>query len=213
MGDPEFGRVRPCPSCGGDGSERRRAFCEIPKGMQKWTFEALEVSPEMQECVDAAMAMAKGEADFRWLVLQGSLGTGKTHVGVAVLNARVEHPDWGPLGKYINCPDFLDVLRSGFHDDSYEQLFNQYRDVGLLFLDDLGAERKRRVDGAISFAEEKVYQLLDHRLRHELETIVGTNTPVKDMEPRVADRLLSQRTGFSRVFSAVWPSYRSGRTW
>jgi len=72
----------------------------------------------------------------------------------------------------------------------------------LLVLDDLGAQQTS------AWAEEKLYQLLNHRHLQRKPTIVTTNRELKDMEPRIASRLADLQT--STVYHLTAPDYRTG---
>lgn len=101
-----------------------------------------------------------------WRVLQGWVGSGKTHLAYAVAGHRVR------LGRSVlvsNAPDLLDMLRQGFADESYDRRIRRAKEVELLVLDDLGAEN------GTPFAMEKLYQIIDARYRDKRPLLVTTN--------------------------------------
>lgn len=69
---------------------------------------------------------------------------------------------------------------SGFNPQSevrYDELFEQLRTTPLLILDDLGAQSRT------PWAQEKLFQLLNHRYNAHLATVVTTNQRLEDLGP------------------------------
>ncbi len=184
------------------------------------TFESLKTRANLDneqlawwgQMVSACKAYAAGESPAPWLVLGGSKGWGKTHLAVAIVNARyASGKQWG---IFLTVPDLLIELRAGFQDNSYEGRLTLLRAAPLLVLDDLGVEYHRHTNGNEgSWAEEQLYLVLNHRYLHQMETVVTTNVQLDRLDPRLADRLLDSGTGLVQVWARDLPSYRSGMTW
>ena len=107
------------------------AFVRIP-------YESAEISWILEEALRTARSFA--EHPSGWLIFTGSYGSGKTHLAAAVANYRVEH---GLPVLFIVAPDLLDHLRATYAPDSpvtYDERFQQVRDVEVLILDDLAPE-------------------------------------------------------------------------
>jgi DNA replication protein DnaC len=118
-----------------------------------------------------------------WLVLTGPSGCGKTHLAAAIANYCLNQ---GHLVFFTVVPDFLDHLRSTFSPTSiipYDELFEQVRDAPLLILDDLGTQ------SSTPWAQEKLFQVVNHRFNAQLPTVITTNTSLKEMEGRLRTRL------------------------
>jgi len=136
-----------------------------------------------------------------WLVFVGGNGCGKTHLAVAIANARLEQ---GSRVAFATVPDLLDELRAAFAPDSpkrYDQLFRSLMEADVLILDDLGAQKSS------PWAEEKLYQLLNHRHVARAFTVVTTNKRLGDLEPRIASRLADREVSLLREITA--PDYRT----
>jgi len=136
-----------------------------------------------------------------WLVLQGANGCGKTHLAAAIVNYRYQH---GKPALFIVIPDFLDHLRSTFSPDSkvsYDQFFESVRNAPLLVLDDLGAQT------TTPWAQEKLYQVINHRYNAQLATVITTNCSTEELDDRIASRLVD--TKISTLFRIIVPHYRS----
>ena len=82
---------------------------------------------------------------------------------------------------FIVVPDLLDYLRATFGPNStasYDERFDKVRNAPLLILDDLGTQ------SSTSWAQEKLYQILNHRYNARLPTVITTATPIDDLDPR-----------------------------
>ena len=117
----------------------------------------------------------------------GGYGTGKTHLAAAIANHR---SNVGENVMFITVPDLLDYLRTAFDpkaDMTFDKLFNQVRTVPLLVLDDLGTESTK------PWAQEKLFQILDHRYVSLLPTVITTAKQLNELPERIVSRLLDQR--------------------
>lgn len=144
-----------------------------------------------QEAMSAAVEFA--EDPNGWLVFTGPSGSGKTHLAVAVTNRCIE---LGRTAFFIVVADLLDHLRATYGPDSpvtYDQLFEQVRNVPLLVIDDLSA--------AIStpWAQEKLFQIVNHRFNAQLPTIITVRGQTERLDEALRTRI-ETANGFSRVF-------------
>ncbi len=170
------------------------------------------------------------ESPDGWLVLQGGPGCGKTHLAAAIANHRLANSD---TVCFASVPDLLDELRASYAPDAserFDELFRRLLDVTLLVLDDLGAHHSS------PWAEEKLYQLLNHRYLGRMATVVtrnsdpssggsaaegvrgrsrgrvrrgtGTERASGDLEPRIRSRLADLQV--STNYEIVAPDYRVG---
>ena len=106
-----------------------------------------------------ASAAEFAESPSGWLAFAGPSGSGKTHLAVAIANRCIER---GQTTFFIVVADLLDHLRATYSPDSqvsYDQLFDQIRQVPVLVLDDLGTQ------SATPWAQEKLFQVFNHRFQ------------------------------------------------
>jgi DNA replication protein DnaC len=128
-------------------------------------------------------AFDKGEPKKPSLTLLGRVGTGKTHLALAI------GWDWLEQGKtvlYYQVADFLNTLRDGFRleaVDSYSGIISFAKNCSLLILDDLGTERQTE------FATEQLDLVVDYRYINGKPLIITSNLAVAELPPRIADRL------------------------
>ena len=128
-----------------------------------------------------------------WLVLCGPSGSGKTHLAVATANRCIER---GTDHFLHSGADLLDHLRATFSPDSdvsYDDLFEQVRNVPILILDDLGSQ------SSSPWAQEKLFQVINHRFSRELPTVVTVRGPLQRLDETLRTRVESKQ-GISSVF-------------
>ena len=197
--DPAFGKAFPCSCVAAIWEERRqvaiRAWCALPAAMGNCTFDSLvrrRDVPGWDEAVQFCGRYARGESEQPILFLMGPNGTGKSHLGLAILNWRLAAG--GPYGRYANTADWLDELRATFNRSetdllgmTFDQLWQSYVGADLVMLDDLGMQQPT------PWAQEKLEQFLDHRYREGLPTILTTNTRRSNLGPRLESRLRHER--------------------
>ena len=130
-----------------------------------------------------AQAASYAENPQGWLVLTGPSGSGKTHLAAAVANRCIERQQ---TTFFIMVADLLDHLRAAYAPDSpttYDELFEQVRNVPLLVLDDLGAH------SSTSWAQEKLFQVVYHRHNNDLPTVVTVRGPLLRLDESLRTRL------------------------
>jgi DNA replication protein DnaC len=139
-----------------------------------------------------ADARAFAEEPDGWLLIHGPSGAGKTHVAAAIANRCIER---GQAALFVVVPDLLDHLRAAYKPDSemaYDTLLEQVRMAPVLILDDLGTQ------SATAWAQEKLFQILNHRYNAQLPTIVTTNLSLERIDERQRMRLTDPAV--SRVY-------------
>ena len=148
-------------------------------------------------------AYAFAEDPQGWIVLMGDHGTGKTHLAAAIANL---HASQGFPVMFVPVPDLLDHLRATFSPTSpitYDRRFDQVRDAPLLVLDDLGTQ------SSTAWAQEKLFQLLNHRYNATLPTVITTSSTLEKLDRRLTSRIIDTR--LCTVFAITAPSYLEAR--
>ena len=207
---PDFGKLLPCKCRLAERAEKRisemRAVSNLAALDQK-TFESFVpeghgLSPEKRANLSKAFETAREYADnpSGWLLLKGGYGCGKTHLAAAIAN---RHLQGGHAVLFLTVPDLLDYLRSAFGPSSpagYDERFDEIRTVGLLILDDLGTE------SPTSWAQEKLFQILNHRYNANLPTVITTNHELEEIPLRFQSRLVDP--DLTRIVTILAPDYR-----
>ena len=201
-GKADFSRVIPCRCSKGELRKKKTEYLEKYSNLgslSQLTFDNLSPKGKAadtisQERFAQVYQAAKAFADNPkgWLVFLGASGSGKTHLACAIANQRLK------LGEpvfYITAADLLDHLRSTFSptsDTTYDELFEQVKNVPLLVLDDL------TLGSATAWAKEKLEQLLHHRFNARLATVITTDAPLERMDERLRGHLTDSE------FCQVW---------
>lgn len=125
-----------------------------------------------------------------------------THLAAAIGNYRLSV---GEPVLFQVVPDLLDHLRAAYAPGSeagYDELFESVRQVPLLILDDLGTQISTQ------WAQEKLFQLLNHRHNFKLPTVITTNKSFDEMEPRLASRMADAQ--ISACVTIIADDFRGG---
>jgi DNA replication protein DnaC len=208
---PDFGKLKPCvcqQHKANQAAQVRLYQMSNLDSFKKMTFETFSVQGRLGLGDDQIFSLQNALSNARqfaaspkgWLMLSGSYGCGKTHLAAAVANTCVEY---GMGTLFLTVPDLLDWLRYsyGSTDASFEQRFEEIRNVGLLVLDDLGAQN------TTPWAAEKLFQVIDYRYIRRLPLVVTTNQRIEDLDDRIRSRL--QDPELSTHVSITAPDYRS----
>jgi DNA replication protein DnaC len=191
VGHPMFGRITPCVCKQREIDERRSEELRRLSDLDKYShceFEDFDPEiPGVREAYDIALDFAQ-EPGHRWLFLYGPVGTGKTHLAVAIARYAIEHHRMSVY--FAPVPDLLDHLRATFdpaHSSDYDERFNDIRTAQLAVLDDLGTEN------ATPWAREKLYQIINHRYIEQLPTVITSNVDQRKVDDRIMSRILDHR--------------------
>jgi len=165
-------------------------------------WKRVNLPPEQRQNLAEVFNLARdfAKSPDGWLVLQGVNGSGKTHLAAAIAN---EHLRAGKPALFMVVPDFLDHLRSTFSPESkvsYDQLFDSVKNTPLLILDDFGEQ------STTPWAQEKLYQVINHRYNARLATVITTCCSLDEIETRISSRLVDPK--ISLVFNILAPDYR-----
>lgn len=185
-GHPQFGKPIACVCKQAEWAEKRKqqlaAMSNLEAFRDKDFLGFNWRVPGVQEAFREALSFA--QCYEGWLLLVGPNGCGKTHLAAAIANYCLS------LEKeilFITAPDLLDHLRATFAPTSpvaYDKLFWHVREAETLVIDDLGSEQSS------SWAEEKLFQLFNHRYNWRLPTVITANANgLKDVDVRISSRL------------------------
>lgn len=211
QGHPDFGKVVPCICQQDKLANQYNRKLHLMSNLDAYadlSFENFQLrlnwlSPEQNQYLSSIAEFSLNYAADpaqQWLLLKGGYGTGKTHLAAAVGHHRLT---MGHPVLFLTVPDLLDHLRQTYapsNEVDYDELFERVKNVELLILDDLGSE------SPTAWANEKLFQLLNHRYVKHLATVITTNVAIEAMDPRLQSRLVDNTlvTGFHMDF----PDYR-----
>ncbi len=211
-GDADFGKPMPCVCKQAEIAAREKGLMQDFGSLgplARLTFENFDAEPfwltqdkarNLRQAFEKCRAFAAKPQG--WLLLTGTYGCGKTHLAAAIANARLaeQHPV-----LFLVLADLLDHLRATFGPNSeiqYDELFEQVREAPLLIIDDLGAH------SASNWAQEKLFQLLNHRYNAQLPTVITTNQRLEQMDQRLRSRMVDIHLVERLAITA--PDFRAG---
>jgi DNA replication protein DnaC len=207
---PGFGRALVCPC---RAAEQEMARVDTLQKLSQLgalhdctfdTFmpEGIGLTPARQTNLKRAYerALAFAQNPLGWMILKGGYGCGKTHLAAAIANCRLS---LGHAALFINTPDLLDHLRATYGPNSltsYDQRFEQVRNAPLLILDDLGSQSNTE------WAQEKLYQIFNHRYNARLPTVITTNEELESIEIRIRSRMVDP--SLVQIITILAPDFR-----
>lgn len=192
--DPRFGRMEICPCRHKDvlESNRKRLYLlsnlDALSGLTFATFEPrgrVGLGKQQGDSLEQAYNHAQNFAGSLngWLLLMGKYGSGKTHLAAAIANQAVA---LGVPTLFLTVPDLLDWLRFAYsdqNDNAFEERFDEIRNVALLVMDDFGTQN------ATTWAQEKLFQIINYRYINQLATVITSNNQLADFDGRIKSRL------------------------
>ena len=122
----------------------------------------------------------------RGLYFCGGVGTGKTHLAVAVMNELIRRKRVPSL--FVTVPELLDNLRETYNKPgrNLDEWMDAVQNADFLVLDDLGSERPTE------WVRERIFVIVNHRYREALPTVFTSNIGPKDLAEQLGERTASR---------------------
>lgn len=140
-----------------------------------------------------------------WLV--GGVGTGKTHLGAAMVRHFIHERDIS--AAILSAREIIRVLRATWGRnvnesmESESEVIERLGRLGLLVVDEIGA-------GFSSDAERvQLFDVIDMRYKLGRPTVVLSNLTAKDMKPILGERTFDRLREGATLLTCNWPSYRT----
>jgi DNA replication protein DnaC len=214
-GHPDFNKAVPCRCTQARlAAEQVHGLRRVSNlgALERMTFDTFQpegtrlpeaTRSELRQAYEWSLDYARNPVG--WLILLGGYGVGKTHLAAAIANYQVAlgHPV-----LFVIVPDLLDHLRAAFGPSSetgLDERLEAIREVPLLVLDDLGAHN------STPWAQEKLFQIINHRYNSRLPTVITTNQRLEEIDPRIASRLVDGDLTHHIVDISA-PDFRAGDT-
>ena len=137
------------------------------------SFEKYTIREENREIYKLARKYVKKfqkmKSENQGLLFYGPVGTGKSYTAACIANALMERSTPVIMTSFVKI--LQDIQGTG-NEAQYIQILNS---ASLLIIDDLGAER------STDYALEKVYNIIDSRVRANKPMLLTTNVDLDDM--------------------------------
>lgn len=211
VNDPNYGKLHVCV-CRADDAVQENFSGLVEKSnlgpLRQLTFQSFQprgrvgLARHLADSLEQAYQSAQTYAGTLngWLLLLGRYGSGKTHLAAAIANQALS---MGVRTLFLTVPDLLDWLRFSYnatHGESFEERFEEIRNIPLLIMDDFGTQN------ATAWAQEKLFQILNQRYAEKLPTVITSNNDLQDFEGRIRSRLLDPHVVTRITLTA--PDYR-----
>lgn len=181
---------------------------EINDDLQNATVNKYEVRNEMQQhAKETAIEYINtfNSAKGKSLILQGTYGTGKTHLAYAIAKAVKAE---GYSVVFMHIPHLMERIKATYNKNSTEtteELVEMLSNVDLLVLDDVGTENTPH-------ALSKLYSIVDNRLG--MNNIYTTNLMNKELNQDVNwQRINSRMQNNARRVVMIGEDYRGHDAW
>lgn len=166
----------------------------LPERYQQASFDTFDV--KVSASAREAVRQAQHYADEflmhkdRGLLFHGSVGTGKTHLSIAVLRRLTL--DYGVRTAFVDFRDLLKRIQATMRNSAAkrEEVLQPILDAEALVLDEIGAAR------ATDWTFEIVEEVLNRRYNDARATILTTNLPNL---PCAAERTDTGGAGYGRM--------------
>lgn len=152
---------------------QRQGLYEVSRNK---TLDSFQAETETQKALKSLVQKYIAEQNPNWMLLCGQSGAGKTHLCTAAF-VQLSF-DRGIDGRYLLWNSDGRRIKAAAKEGD-EQLFNDFKKCGLLYIDDLF---KCKRDSEPSDADVRLaFEILDYRYRHKSRTIISTEMLQEDL--------------------------------
>lgn len=159
---------------------------------------------EQRKAVTTCQEFTAAAAPGTWstLTLIGQPGTGKTHLGAAMVLETIER---GKRARYTTFRDLIRTLRATWRrdaDSTEDEVINGFAYVPLLVIDEIGVGFGTEAEAA------QLFDVIDRRYQLSNPLVLISNLAVPDLREALGDRLFDRIREASQVVPCNWLSHR-----
>lgn len=173
----------------------------MDKKYREVTFEKYEVREENKKVFEMAKKYAGRFQDMykknQGLLLYGPVGTGKSFTAACIGNYLLNN------AKPVIMTSFVKILQDIWENDREAEYITILNSASLLIIDDLGTERET------DYALEKVYNIIDSRVRANKPMIITSNLELNDM---MECEDIRKKRIYDRILECCYPMYVGGKS-
>lgn len=167
---------------------KRVSACRIPyrfseKSFSDYVASSSSQKTNLEKCQGYAADFTDHYQAGRCLILSGTVGTGKTHLAIAILRDAVENKSFA--GKYWTVNGLLQTIRSSYEKDSgfsEADVIDSVTYTDLLVLDEVGATKQSEFELATLF------NIINSRYERQVPTIIISNLGPKQIGEAIGER-------------------------
>lgn len=165
------------------------------------TFDKYEVRDENIKAFGLAKKYAERFHEMygknQGILLYGPVGTGKSYTAACIANYLLGNM------KSVIMTSFVKILQDIWDENKEAEYITILNSASLLIIDDLGTERET------DYALEKVYNIIDSRVRANKPMIITSNLELKDMMD--CDDIRKKRI-YDRILECCYPVFVGGKS-
>lgn len=173
----------------------------MDKKYREVTFDKYEVREENKKVFEMAKKYAYRFQDMykknQGLLLYGPVGTGKSFTAACIGNYLLNN------AKPVIMTSFVKILQDIWENDREAEYITILNSASLLIIDDLGTERET------DYALEKVYNIIDSRVRANKPMIITSNLELNDM---MECEDIRKKRIYDRILECCYPMYVGGKS-
>ena len=181
--------------------ERLKEASMMDKKYREVTFEKYEVREKNRKVLNLAKKYALKFPEMysknQGLLIYGPVGTGKSFTAACIGNYLLDN------AKSVIMTSFVKILQDIWEENKEAEYITILNSASLLIIDDLGTERDT------DYALEKVYNVIDSRVRANKPMIITSNMELKDMME--CDDIRKKRI-YDRILECCYPVFVGGRS-
>lgn len=173
----------------------------MDKKYREVTFDKYEVREENKKVFEMAKKYVDRFQDMykknQGLLLYGPVGTGKSFTAACIGNYLLNN------AKPVIMTSFVKILQDIWENDREAEYITILNSASLLIVDDLGTERET------DYALEKVYNIIDSRVRANKPMIITSNLELNDM---MECEDIRKKRIYDRILECCYPMYVGGKS-
>ncbi|MCC2196196.1 ATP-binding protein [Fusicatenibacter sp. CLA-AA-H241] len=173
----------------------------MDKKYREVTFDKYEVREENKKVFEMAKKYVDRFQDMykknQGLLLYGPVGTGKSFTAACIGNYLLDN------AKPVIMTSFVKILQDIWENDREAEYITILNSASLLIIDDLGTERET------DYALEKVYNIIDSRVRANKPMIITSNLELNDM---MECEDIRKKRIYDRILECCYPMYVGGKS-
>lgn len=173
----------------------------MDKKYREVTFDKYEVREENKKVFEMAKKYVDRFQDMykknQGLLLYGPVGTGKSFTAACIGNYLLDN------AKPVIMTSFVKILQDIWENDREAKYITILNSASLLIVDDLGTERET------DYALEKVYNIIDSRVRANKPMIITSNLELNDM---MECEDIRKKRIYDRILECCYPMYVGGKS-
>lgn len=173
----------------------------MDKKYREVTFDKYEVREENKKVFEMAKKYVDRFQDMykknQGLLLYGPVGTGKSFTAACIGNYLLDN------AKPVIMTSFVKILQDIWENDREAEYITILNSASLIIVDDLGTERET------DYALEKVYNIIDSRVRANKPMIITSNLELNDM---MECEDIRKKRIYDRILECCYPMYVGGKS-